>query len=157
MRTGRFIKRLSLLRGFEAALAAVLLAAVAPSAVAQAEVPAKKSDAIHEMSATFQELAKRVSPAIVEVMVTGYGAANEEDQNASSAVGRERSLGAGIIVESDGYIITNYHVVKGADRVRVLLTPRHPKSRNHSRYCARTDAFFRQKSSDSASRLTWRC
>lgn len=118
MRTGRFIKRLSLLRGFEAALAAVLLAAVAPSAVAQAEVPAKKSDAIHEMSATFQELAKRVSPAIVEVMVTGYGAANEEDQNASSAVGRERSLGAGIIVESDGYIITNYHVVKGADRVR---------------------------------------
>jgi hypothetical protein len=53
-----------------------LLAAVAPSAVAQAEVPAKKSDAIHEMSATFQELAKRVSPPIVEVMVTGNGAAN---------------------------------------------------------------------------------
>jgi hypothetical protein len=93
MRTDRFIKSISLLRGFEAALAAVLLAAVAPSAVAQAQVPAKKSDAIHEMGATFQELAKRVSPAIVEVMVTGYGAANEEDENASSAVGRERSSG----------------------------------------------------------------
>ena len=123
MRTDRYLRRISLLRGFKAALAAVMLAAVAPSVVAQAEVPAKKSDAVHEMSATFQELAKRVSPAIVEVMVTGYGAANEEDENASSAVGRERSLGAGIIVESDGYIITNYHVVKGADRVRVLLTP----------------------------------
>ena len=29
----------------------------------------------------------------------------------------------GIIVEADGYIITNYHVVKGSDRVRVRLTP----------------------------------
>lgn len=92
---------MSLLRGFEVALAASLLAAVAPSAVARAEVPAKKSDAIHEMSAAFQELEKRVSFAIVEVMMTGCGAANEEGENASSAVGRERSLGPGIIVESD--------------------------------------------------------
>jgi serine protease Do len=56
-------------------------------------------------------------------MVTGFGAPDEDDKDASSAVGRERSLGAGIIVEADGYIITNYHVVKGSDRVRVRLTP----------------------------------
>ena len=55
--------------------------------------------------------------------MTGYGAPDEDDKDASSAVGRERSLGAGIIVEADGYIITNYHVVKGAERVRVVLTP----------------------------------
>jgi len=39
---------------------------------------------------------------------------------------RERqfqSAGSGVIVDSDGYIITNAHVVKGAQRVRVLLTP----------------------------------
>jgi len=92
-------------------------------AEAQAVAPENKSDAMREMSKAFQDLAKRVSPAIVEVMVTGYGVANEDDDTASSAVGRARSLGAGIIVESDGYIITNYHVVKGADRVRVVLTP----------------------------------
>ena len=38
-------------------------------------------------------------------------------------IGRERSLGSGVIVDPDGYIITNAHVVKGAQRVRVVLTP----------------------------------
>ena len=104
-------------------LASLFFALTVPAARAQAAPAENKSDAMHEMSTAFQNLAKRVSPAIVEVMVTGYGSADEDDPSASSAVGRERSLGAGIIVESDGYIITNYHVVKGADRVRVLLTP----------------------------------
>ena len=104
-------------------LASLFFALNVPAARAQAAPAENKSDAMHEMSTAFQNLAKRVSPAIVEVMVTGYGSADEDDPSASSAVGRERSLGAGIIVESDGYIITNYHVVKGADRVRVVLTP----------------------------------
>ncbi len=34
---------------------------------------------------------------------------------------RERSLGSGVIVDSKGYIITNRHVVDGADRIRVKL------------------------------------
>lgn len=35
--------------------------------------------------------------------------------------GRSRSLGSGIILNANGYIITNYHVVDGADRIRVKL------------------------------------
>ena len=77
--------------------------------------------AILEMDKAIQDLAKRVSPAVVKVEVTGYG--TSEENSPVSPVGRQRSLGAGIIVEPDGYIITNYHVVKGADRVRVVLTP----------------------------------
>jgi serine protease Do len=122
--TDRSVKGLSFLQVSKVVVALLLIGGVFPAAAwAQAADPEKKSDAIHAMSATFESLAKRVSPAIVEVMVTGYGSPSEDDENASKAVGRERSLGAGIIVESDGYIITNYHVVKGADRVRVLLTP----------------------------------
>jgi serine protease Do len=40
---------------------------------------------------------------------------------------RERkiaSLGSGVIVSSDGYILTNYHVVKDADEITVLLSDR---------------------------------
>jgi serine protease Do len=122
--TVRSVKSFSFLRTSGIVFASLSIATILPaSARAQAAESEKKSDAIHGLSATFENLAKRVSPAIVEVMVTGYGAPNEDDPTASSAVGRERSLGAGIVVESDGYIITNYHVVKGADRVRVLLTP----------------------------------
>jgi serine protease Do len=109
-------------RGFRGT-AAILLACLMPIAAwAQSAAPGKKSDVVHELNTVFEDLAKRVSPAVVEVQVTGYGAA-DEDSSQASPVGRERALGAGIIVDSEGYIITNYHVVKGADRVRVVLTP----------------------------------
>jgi len=95
---------------------------VSLSLLAQSSTPETKS-AILEMDRAFQELAKRVSPAVVEVQVTGYGSSDEDSGLSSSPVGRQRSLGAGIIVEPDGYIITNYHVIRGADRMRVVLTP----------------------------------
>ena len=94
-----------------------------PSAFAQSEPstpPAQKdADVMLQMSRSFQDLAKRVSPAVVEVLVTGYGSPSDEDEKASSALGRERAVGSGVIVDPDGYIVTNAHVVKGADRVRV--------------------------------------
>ena len=88
----------------------------------------KSVDLMRQMSASFESLVKRVSPAVVEVQVTGFGSADDDDDDTaadskSSSIGRQRSLGSGVVVDPDGYIITNYHVVKGAERVRVVLTP----------------------------------
>ena len=65
----------------------------------------------------------RVTPSIVQVQVTGYRATDEKNPDQTSVIGRQRSLGSGVIVDPDGYIITNAHVVKGAQRIRVVLTP----------------------------------
>jgi serine protease Do len=104
--------------------AVISVGLTAVPARSQSTSPDKNTDLIHQMSSSFENLVKRVSPAVVEVEVTGYGAAEEEDDDdrAPGPVGRQRSLGSGVIVDPDGYIITNYHVVKGAERVRVVLT-----------------------------------
>lgn len=52
------------------------------------------------------------------------GLFNEVDQSVVSiaAIGAENSEGSGFVYSSRGHIITNEHVVEGADRVRVTLT-----------------------------------
>jgi serine protease Do len=51
------------------------------------------------------------------------GGGNDDDQNPFDGPGggRQRSLGSGVILDTDGYIITNLHVVDKADRIRVKL------------------------------------
>ncbi len=44
---------------------------------------------------------------------------------------RERSLGSGVIVDPNGYILTNAHVVEGADRIRVQLPSDAPGDQPH--------------------------
>ena len=36
---------------------------------------------------------------------------------------RSKSLGSGFIIDKSGYIVTNYHVIDGADEVEVSITP----------------------------------
>ena len=109
------------------AIAAAYLAGAA-SLLAQAatnpektKTPAEatRKDLLVEFNESLQELTARVSPSIVQVQVTGYRAINDKNDTDASTIGRQRSLGSGVIVDPDGYIITNAHVVKGAQRVRV--------------------------------------
>src|ERR1700742_315229 len=73
-------------------------AAPKPNASAQNPITTDKSvDLMRQMSASFESLVKRVSPAVVEVQVTGFGSADDDDDNdndsKSSSIGRQRSLG----------------------------------------------------------------
>lgn len=76
-------------------------------------------DALRQFNTSLVALTNRVSPAVVQIMVTGYGPAIEEGDRFN--VSHQRKIGSGVIVDPDGYVITNVHVIEGAQRIRVAL------------------------------------
>ena len=68
-------------------------------------------------------LIRKVSPSVVQILVSGYGQVEESEHgNTGIVIGRQRAIGSGFIIDPSGYIITNAHVVKGAQRVQVVLS-----------------------------------
>jgi serine protease Do len=74
-----------------------------------------------QLNDALEALAARVSPAVVQILVTGYGPLREEDRAQTALIVRQHAVGSGVIVDSNGYIMTNAHVVEGAQRIRVAL------------------------------------
>jgi serine protease Do len=78
--------------------------------------------ALRQLSGSVESLVRRVTPSVVQVVVTAY---TTVDQGGSSQIdlvmGKQRSIGSGVIIDADGYIITNAHVVKDARSVQVVL------------------------------------
>jgi serine protease Do len=103
-------------------LGALLYFILSSSLTAQTKAPSFRTDSLSTFSDSLNALTSRVSPSVVQIQVDGFRAVNDANANNTSIVTRGHSLGSGVIVDSDGYIITNAHVVKGAQRVRVLLT-----------------------------------
>jgi serine protease Do len=71
----------------------------------------------------FREIAARVRPALVQVLTTAESAPGSPAGVSSP----ERGTGSGVVLDPDGYIVTNAHVVQGAQQVKVVLgTPARP-------------------------------
>jgi len=120
------------------ALALLLAAALlAPAALAASpSVPQSRQ----EIALSFAPVVKQVAPAVVNIYTKrvvreravsplfddpffkrffgrdfSFGAPRERQQN---------SLGSGVIVDSAGLVMTNYHVIKGSDEITVVLSDR---------------------------------
>jgi len=74
-----------------------------------------------QLNSALESLAARVSPAVVQVLVTGYGTTREGDRSQAAFIVRQHAVGSGVIVDPTGYVMTNAHVVEGAQRIRVAL------------------------------------
>jgi serine protease Do len=94
-----------------------LARAAAPS---QAQAP-RPQTGLNDLSRSLQDLAGKVSPCVVQIFVTGYAPPDEEDRAATGDPVLERTTGSGVIVDPEGYIVTNAHVVENATRLEVEL------------------------------------
>ena len=98
----------------------LLPAAARAQAAAQKPVPAQ--DPLARINESVDALTKKVWPSVVQILVTSYGAREESGRaDTSVVVGRQRSSGSGFVIDPDGYIMTNAHVVSGAQRVQIVL------------------------------------
>jgi serine protease Do len=82
---------------------------------------ATASAALLQINNALEGLAAKVSPAVVQILVTGYGSVHEENRAQTALIVRQHAVGSGVILDPSGYIITNAHVVEGAQRIRVAL------------------------------------
>jgi len=104
------------------AVAALVVLILAPSKTARADSPAE-TVSLQQFSDSVQSLVARVSPSVVQVLVTGYGPLEDKSQNDTDlVVGKQRSLASGAIITPNGYIVTNAHVVAGGQHIKVVLS-----------------------------------
>ena len=122
--TGTRIMCFAFVRRLVAACLAASLAAASPAfaqGAAQTAPAARGLAGLADLSRSLEQLVEKISPSVVQIFVTGYVPPDEEDKAATGEPSLERSSGSGVILDPDGYIITNAHVVEYATRLEVEL------------------------------------
>jgi serine protease Do len=92
-----------------------------PPAKVADEKSSQTPEVLVQLNSALEGLAAKVSPAVVQILVTGYGQLHEEDRSQTALIVRQHAVGSGVIVDRDGYIMTNAHVIEGQQRIRVAL------------------------------------
>jgi serine protease Do len=105
------------------------------AAEAQAALPPPSSSQLSEarsLGRTFAQVASQLSPSVVRISVaktvkmenmfrnTPFGRFfGDEDGEGEGRGQKQRGMGSGVVFDAQGYILTNNHVVEGADEVKV--------------------------------------
>ena len=100
-------------------LSGYLFVVLAGSASVWAQSSAGSESALVRLSGSFERLSEQVGPAVVQIFATGYNTTLGNPE--SNLLSREQNSGSGVILDPEGFILTNAHVVQGARRVQVLL------------------------------------
>jgi serine protease Do len=125
-RRARFILASLLLPAGFACLARAQQPPLSPSP--KQSLPAQPTNGLHavdvlmSLSSDMQTLAHAIEPAVVKIYSTGLAPVENGDTNRTAFLAQQRSVGSGVIMDAQGYILTNAHVVQHARTLSVLIS-----------------------------------
>ncbi|MBN2288114.1 MAG: trypsin-like peptidase domain-containing protein [Candidatus Glassbacteria bacterium] len=96
-------------------LAAVLSGLAMPAQAERLEPEAGNATA-DQLNSSFMEIAEKVTPTVVSI-ISSRSRRSSGRRNSEDLV----HMGSGVIVSADGYILTNNHVIEGADKISLKL------------------------------------
>ena len=85
----------------------------------QSQQVASKPATATDLSAALETTARVATPAVVEIFSASYGTAGAAGR--PDLIRPQRASGSGVIVDAGGFIVTNAHVIAGAQHLRVEL------------------------------------
>ena len=102
-----------------------------PQIVSVVSAPAAAGSAAAASIGSYSAAAKRAAPAVVSIVASKLPTRNPNaddpwfrfffGEGGAPQSQPQRGLGSGVIVAADGYLITNNHVIDGADEIEVQL------------------------------------
>ena len=124
---------------------------------------------IIQASRAFSEIASSVSPSVVNISTTKVVRRDSEpflDDPLFELFNpfrnfkmpkkwKEQSLGSGVVVSADGYIVTNNHVVEQADEIRVTLFDKRSFKAKLIGADSKTDVAIVKIDADNLSAMNW--
>jgi len=97
----------------------VLAAFFIPPAIFGQRV-SKATGPLDDLSTAVEAVARAASPSVVQITVHAR-APLENDESNAGFLAKQQATGSGVILDPDGYIITNNHVVDGAQKIDVSV------------------------------------
>jgi serine protease Do len=98
----------------------IVAGGVGPTPVVSSAPPAAVSPGVRPVATplpagvvNFADVAEKVNPAVVNIDAASHAVTRRGDHDEGS--------GSGFIIDRQGFILTNYHVIEGADRITVTL------------------------------------
>ena len=108
-------------------LALLLLPVVCGSAQQAPQPPGPPPGGLHaadvlmNLSSDMETLAHAVEPAVVKIYSSGLAPVESNTTSRTAFLAQQRSVGSGVIMDPQGYILTNAHVVQRARTLNVLV------------------------------------
>lgn len=87
-----------------------------------AKAQAATSDEFKSASRTIEQLTNKLNPAVVEIDVRAWGVDDSKDEpERAGYLVHDRTLGTGVLITQGGEILTNHHLIRGAQQITIHL------------------------------------